>query len=148
MEGATRFMASHGELLLFLSSNPLYGVAAGMILTMIVQSSAATIGLTIAMASQGLLGIDAAIPIILGDNIGTTITAVLAALGTNRYAKQAAAAHVLFNLLGVAIFLSFLPFYKLVVVQTASDVGRQLVNAHTIFNVASKIGRASCRERV
>ena len=64
------------------------------------------------MASQGLLGIDAAIPIILGDNIGTTITAVLAALGTNRYAKQAAAAHVLFNFLGVAIFLSFLPFLQ------------------------------------
>ncbi|WP_299078027.1 Na/Pi cotransporter family protein [uncultured Fretibacterium sp.] len=139
MEGATRFMASHGELLLFLSSNPLYGVAAGMILTMIVQSSAATIGLTIAMASQGLLGIDAAIPIILGDNIGTTITAVLAALGTNRYAKQAAAAHVLFNLLGVAIFLSFLPLYKFVVVQTASDVGRQLANAHTIFNIVNTI---------
>ena len=91
------------------------------------------------MASQGLLGIDAAIPIILGDNIGTTITAVLAALGTNRYAKQAAAAHVLFNLLGVVIFFSFFPFYKFVVVQTASDVGRQLANAHTIFNVVNTI---------
>ena len=105
MESATRFMTSQGELLLFLSSNPVYGVLAGMIVTMLVQSSAATIGLTIAMASQGLLGIDAAIPIILGDNIGTTITAVLAAIGTNRSAKQAAAAHVLFNFLGVVLFL-------------------------------------------
>ena len=139
MESATRFMAAHGEFLLFLSSNPIYGVLAGTILTMIVQSSAATIGLTIAMASQGLLGIDAAIPIILGDNIGTTITAVLASLGTNRYAKQAAAAHVLFNLLGVIVFLCFLPFYKLVVIHTASDVGRQLANAHTIFNIVNTI---------
>ncbi len=139
MESATRFMASHGDFLLFLSSNPIYGVLAGTILTMIVQSSAATIGLTIAMASQGLLGIDAAIPIILGDNIGTTITAVLASLGTNRYAKQAAAAHVLFNLFGVIIFLAFLPLYKFVVVHTASDVGRQLANAHTIFNVVNTI---------
>ena len=139
MESATRFMTSHGELLLFLSSNPVYGVLTGMIVTMLVQSSAATIGLTIAMASQGLLGIDAAIPIILGDNIGTTITAVLAALGTNRYAKQAAAAHVLFNLLGVLIFLAFLPLYKQVVIHTASDVGRQLANAHTIFNIVNTI---------
>lgn len=139
MENATRFMASQGDFLLFLSSNPIYGVLAGTILTMIVQSSAATIGLTIAMASQGLLGIDAAIPIILGDNIGTTITAVLAALGTNRYAKQAATAHVLFNLFGVVIFLSFLPFYKLIVLHTASEVGRQLANAHTIFNIVNTI---------
>ncbi|RRD66298.1 Na/Pi cotransporter family protein [Fretibacterium sp. OH1220_COT-178] len=139
MESATKFMASQGDFLLFLGANPLYGVLAGTILTMIVQSSAATIGLTIAMASQGLLGLDVAIPIILGDNIGTTITAVLAALGTNRYAKQAAAAHVLFNLFGVLIFLIFLPFYKLVVIHTATDVGRQLANAHTIFNIANTI---------
>ncbi len=135
MESATAFMATKKDMLLFLGTKPVYGVLAGTILTMIVQSSAATIGLTIAMASQGLLGLDAALPIILGDNIGTTITAVLASIGTNRHAKQAATAHVLFNLFGVIIFLTILPLYKWAVVQTASDIGRQLANAHSIFNV-------------
>ena len=137
MEAATSFMASRGDLLLALSRNPILGVAAGAFITMIVQSSAATIGLTMAMASQGLIGIDAAIPIILGDNIGTTITAVLAAIGTNRSAKQAAAAHVLFNFLGVVLFLLFLPLYRTLVLRSASDVGRQIANAHTIFNVVN-----------
>lgn len=137
METATSFMASRGDLLLALSRNPILGVAAGAFITMIVQSSAATIGLTMAMASQGLIGIDAAIPIILGDNIGTTITAVLAAIGTNRSAKQAAAAHVLFNFLGVVLFLLFLPLYRTLVLRSASDVGRQIANAHSIFNVVN-----------
>ena len=56
-----------------------------------------------------------------------------------RYAKQATAAHVLFNLLGVLLFLAFLPLYKQVVIHTASDVGRQLANAHTIFNIVNTI---------
>ena len=106
---------------------------------MIVQSSAATIGLTMAMASQGLLSLDAAIPIILGDNIGTTITAVLAAIGTSRFAKQAAAAHVLFNFFGVILFMLFLPFYKGFVLLSATDIGRQLANAHSIFNVTNAV---------
>ena len=139
MESATAFMADRGDLLLALSRNPILCVAAGTIITMVVQSSAATIGLTMAMASQGLIGIDAAIPIILGDNIGTTITAVLAAIGTNRYAKQAATAHVLFNFLGVLIFMLLLPLYKSFVISSASDVGRQIANAHTIFNIVNTV---------
>ena len=86
------------------SHNPLMGVLAGTLLTLLVQSSAATVGLTIALGVQGLLPLHAAIPIILGDNIGTTITAVLASIGTDRTAKQACAAHVLFNVIGVCIF--------------------------------------------
>ncbi len=139
MEAATAFMAKRQDLFLALSRYPILGVLAGTFVTMIVQSSAATIGLTMAMASQGLLGLDSAIPIILGDNIGTTITAVLAAIGTNRSAKQAAAAHVLFNLFGVFIFMIFLPLYKSAVVHTASDIGRQLANAHSIFNTVNTV---------
>jgi phosphate:Na+ symporter len=139
MESATAFMAQRQDLFLALGKHPILAVLAGTIVTMIVQSSAATIGLTMAMASQGLLGLDAAIPIILGDNIGTTITAILASIGTTRTAKQAAGAHVLFNLLGVIIFMIFLPFYKALVVQTASDIGRQLANAHSIFNIVNTI---------
>ena len=139
MEAATPFLASHKDLLLALSRSPILGVAAGTFLTILVQSSAATIGLTMALASQGLLDIDAAIPIILGDNLGTTITAVIAAIGANRSAKQAAAAHVLFNLIGVIIFLCLFPIYRSLVLYSASEVGRQIANAHAIFNVANTI---------
>ncbi|MDR1979268.1 MAG: Na/Pi cotransporter family protein [Synergistaceae bacterium] len=139
MESATAFLATRQELFLALSRHPVLGVLAGTFVTMLVQSSAATIGLTMAMGSQGLLGLDAAIPIILGDNIGTTITAVLATVGVNRSAKQAAAAHVLFNLFGVVIFMLFLPFYKEIVLSSASDLTRQMANAHSIFNVTNTI---------
>jgi phosphate:Na+ symporter len=139
MESATAFLATRQELFITLSQHPILGVLAGTFVTMIVQSSAATIGLTMAMGSQGLLNLDAAIPIILGDNIGTTITAVLATIGVNRSAKQAAAAHVLFNLFGVIIFMIFLPFYKEVVLFSASDLNRQMANAHSIFNVTNTI---------
>jgi phosphate:Na+ symporter len=139
MENATAFLATRQEFFLALKDHPVWGVLSGMFVTMLVQSSAATIGLTMAMASQGLLGLDAAIPIILGDNIGTTITAVLAAIGTSRSAKQAAAAHVLFNLFGVVIFMIFLPFYKQLVLLSSADIVRQLANAHSMFNIVNTI---------
>ncbi|MDR1621659.1 MAG: Na/Pi cotransporter family protein, partial [Synergistaceae bacterium] len=139
MENGTAFFTASEDLFLALSRHPILGVLAGTIVTMIVQSSAATIGLTMAMGSQGLLSLDAAIPIILGDNIGTTITAVLATIGVNRSAKQAAAAHVLFNLFGVVIFMLFLPLYKEVVLFSASDLNRQMANAHSIFNVTNTV---------
>ena len=139
MESATAFLATRQELFLALSRRPVLGVLAGTFVTMIVQSSAATIGLTMAMGSQGLLSLDAAIPIILGDNIGTTITAVLATIGVNRSAKQAAAAHVLFNLFCVIFFMFFLPFYKEIVLASASDLNRQMANAHSIFNVTNTV---------
>lgn len=134
MEGAMAFLRDYKELFLLLGDNPILGVFAGTAITMLVQSSAATIGLTMAMASQGLLTLDAAIPIILGDNIGTTITAVIAATGANRSAQQTAAAHVLFNVVGVILFMLGLPLFKMAVAHTAADIGRQLANAHTMFN--------------
>ena len=93
MESSMSFLRNEKELFLMFSHNPLMGVLAGTLLTLLVQSSAATVGLTIALGVQGLLPLHAAIPIILGDNIGTTITAVLASIGTDRTAKQACAAH-------------------------------------------------------
>ena len=139
MKSSTHLMSGQRELLLLLSSNPILGIISGMLLTILIQSSAATIGLTIALASQGLLTLDAAIPIILGDNIGTTFTALLSAIGANRSAKQAAAAHMLFNLLGVIIFSLAFPLYKGLVVLTADTVGRQIANAHLIFNILNTI---------
>ena len=139
MKSASHIISQHKDLLLFLSRNPLTGVCAGIILTALIQSSAATIGLTIAVASQGLITLDAALPIILGDNIGTTLTAIVVSLNASRPAKQAAMGHVLFNLIGTVIFLTILPFYKEIVEATSPDIGRQIANAHTIFNVLNTI---------
>ena len=134
-------ISQHTDFILMLSRNPLTGVLAGMILTILIQSSAATIGLVIAIAvsSNGLIGLDAAIPIILGDNIGTTLTAIVVAMGATRPAKQAAAAHVLFNLIGTVIFLFAFPLYREIVVMSSPDIGRQIANAHSIFNVLNTV---------
>lgn len=135
MKSASHVISQYHDLLLMLSSNPITGVLAGIVLTALIQSSAATIGLTIAVASQGLITIDAALPIILGDNIGTTLTAIAVSLNASRPAKQAAMGHVLFNLIGSAIFLALLPVYRNLVTATSPDIERQIANAHTIFNV-------------
>lgn len=139
MEGAMKFLRTRQDLFLAFSHNPLLGVLAGTFLTMLVQSSSATVGLTIVMATQGLLDLNAAIPILIGNNIGTTITAVIASVGANREAKQAAASHVLFNVIGVVIFLLILPIFTSVVEATATGIARQLANAHTIFNVTNTL---------
>ena len=96
-------------------------------------------GLTIALGSQGLLPLDAAIPIIFGDNIGTTITAVLAAMGSGRAARQAAASHVMFNLIGVLVWLPLMPFYLGFIESTSSSIGHQIANAHSLFNICNTL---------
>jgi phosphate:Na+ symporter len=135
MESSMYFLRDSKDFFLQFSTNPLLGIMAGTLLTMIVQSSTATIGLTMAMAVQGLLTFEAAVPIIFGDNIGTTITAILSSLGTRRAAKQAALSHVLFNIIGVTIFMSILPLFEKFILMTSDDLARQLANTHTFFNV-------------
>lgn len=139
METAMSFLRDRQDLFLAFSETPFMGLAVGTLLTLLVQSSSATVGLTIALGMQGLLPLEAAIPIILGDNIGTTITAVLASFGTSRAAKQACAAHVLFNVIGVCIFLPLMPFYIGFIQSTASSIGHQIANAHTLFNVGNTL---------
>ncbi|MCL1875706.1 MAG: Na/Pi cotransporter family protein [Synergistaceae bacterium] len=134
-----REMKGSVEFFQMFSTNPLLGVLAGTLLTMLVQASSATIGLTMAMATQGLLTFEAAVPIILGDNIGTTITAVLSCIGTKRAAKQTALSHVLFNTIGVIIFISALPLFQRVVLMTSGDLARQLANTHTLFNIINTV---------
>ncbi|MGA1842885.1 MAG: Na/Pi cotransporter family protein, partial [bacterium] len=119
---------------------PILGVLAGMSITMIVQSSSATIGLLIALASSQLVTIDAAIPILLGDNIGTCITALLASIGTTLPAKRTALSHALFNIVGTIIVLLLLsPYEKLIVFLSKGNIARQIANAHTLFNVMNTI---------
>ncbi len=95
------------DLFVMFSKNPIFGVLVGIIFTVLLQSSSATIAIVQVLAFNGLISFEAAIPIILGDNIGTTITAQLAAAGANINAKRAAMAHSLFNVIGVAYMLLF-----------------------------------------
>jgi len=117
------------------SKSPITGIVTGMVVTMIVQSSSVTVGLVLALASVGLIDLRGAIPLILGDNIGTCITALLASMGTTISAKRTAIAHVTFKVLGVLLLLPFLPYYEKFVATTATSIMRQCANAHTIFNV-------------
>lgn len=127
------------------SYHPILGVLAGMFITMIIQSSSATVGLTLALIQAGLLTIDSAIPIILGDNIGTCITAALAAIGGNISAKRVAAAHFGFNIIGtIWALILLIPYKNLVILFTkyvtlTTDPVRQAANAHTLFNLTNTI---------
>lgn len=120
--------------------NPLTGVLAGAGFTALVQSSSATTGIIIVLAQQNLITIESGIPVILGANIGTCITAGLASIGTARDAKRVALAHVLFNVGGVLLFLFWIPQFAGLIHRLGdvfqSDTAREIANAHTIFNVA------------
>lgn len=139
MESSMSVLRTRSDIFLMFSENPFMGLLAGTLLTLVVQSSSATVGLTIVLGTQGLLPLEAAIPIVLGDNIGTTITAILASIGTKRSAKQACLAHVLFNVLGVCIFFPFIPLYTEFIAASASSIGHQIANAHTFFNLTNTI---------
>jgi phosphate:Na+ symporter len=120
------------------SEQPILGVLAGMTATMLIQSSSATVGLTMALAATGLIDLRGAICLVLGENIGTTITAQIASIGTNRAARRAAWAHTMFNVTGVTIMLVIMytsNFYVALVRSTSRDIMRQVANSHTLFNV-------------
>ncbi len=137
---------------IYFSGNPLLAVLAGALLTVIVQSSSATIGITIALATTGLIDFYAACAFVLGENIGTTITANIAAIGTNATARRAAFGHFLINILGVAYMLLFLKLFMVGVdfltpgdpnfinsEGIRPDIDRHIANLHTGFNIANMI---------
>ncbi len=132
--------------------NPLLAIAFGALFTALVQSSSATTGIIIVLASEGLISLDAGIPLVLGANIGTCITAALAAMGKPREAARAALVHVLFNTAGVVVWFFFIPWLADLVVwlspvseglegvaRMQADTPRQIANAHTIFNVSTTL---------
>jgi len=124
----TAFIANLGD-------QPLLGILIAALFSAIVHSSAATIGLALTLALQGVMPLAAALPILFGANIGTCATAVASSIGTSAEAKRVALAHVLFKVLGVALFLPFLEPFAGLVALTSADVPRQIANAHTLFNV-------------
>ena len=123
-----------------IGKNHFLGVLVGLTMTAILQSSSATTGILVALANSGNIDMNVAFPIILGCNIGTCVTAILAGLTANRTAKKAALLHLLFNIFGTVLFL---PFSDKVVTfvnyLTPDNVARQVANAHTIFNVVITI---------
>lgn len=136
------------DLIAKVSNMPVLGVAVGTLMTLVVQSSSATIAVLQNFAAQAgpdgvtsILGLTGAIPILLGDNIGTTITALLASIGQNKDAKRTAVAHCIFNISGCLLFIWFIkPFAALI--QYISPKGpeievisRQIANSHTVFNI-------------
>ena len=119
-------------------NSPILAFLAGLVLTAIIQSSSAAVGLVQVMAMQGLVTLDMAVFIILGSNIGTCVDALMAAVGGRPAAKQTALAHLFLNIFGsilIAILLSFLPLTELVRRLTPGDVVWQIANAHTLFKV-------------
>ena len=138
-----RTLQEFQDFTIMMSDNSLLGVAVGTIFTLIVQSSSATIGILQELFAQGLIDLNGALPVLFGDNIGTTITAVLASIGASVAARRAAAVHVLFNLIGATIFLLILPIFTDVIAMIQNSLGLNpqmtIAFAHGIFNVTNTI---------
>ena len=122
-----------------LGKNPFLGILVGMIFTGIIQSSSATTGLVIALAKQGLIDLPGAIPLILGANIGTCVTVLLASIGSAKEAKRMALIHLFFNVIGVILFSLVINKFIHLASLTGESVPRQIANAHTIFNIVTTL---------
>ena len=137
-------------------SNPVVGILAGAAFTALIQSSSASVGILQALALSGVIGLDSAVYVLFGQNIGTCITAVLAAIGTNRNAKRATLIHLMFNLIGTAIFTTLFVLFPIAAVVEGTlvlpgEVGRtlshliptdpmaQIAMTHTVFNITTTL---------
>ena len=133
-EPFTRMMASF--------SNPLLGILAGALFTALVQSSSASIGILQGLAMSGVIGLDSAVYVLFGQNIGTCITAVLAGMGASRAAKRTTLIHLMFNCIGTAMFTLicyFTPFVSLMQGFVPGDVPGQIAATHIVFNIVTTI---------
>ena len=152
MSDALNPLRSYDPFIQFMTSmqNPILAAGLGMIFTAVVQSSSATTGILIVMASQGLIQLEPAIAIALGANVGTCITAGLAAIGKPREAVRAAAVHTFFNVAGVLVWIGFIPqLAELAMLispaqehlsgthRLAAETPRQIANVHTFFNIVN-----------
>ncbi|MEE8358434.1 MAG: Na/Pi cotransporter family protein [Candidatus Hydrothermarchaeales archaeon] len=127
------------DALVSFSQHPVRGVAVSTIFTGIVQSSSATTALVVALGMADVITLRSAIPLLLGANIGTCITVLLASVGSRLTSKRAAVAHLIFNVVGVLIFLPFITPLANIVMLTSTNLPRQIANAHTIFNIVTTL---------
>ncbi|MBI4646308.1 MAG: Na/Pi cotransporter family protein, partial [Bacteroidia bacterium] len=135
--------------LLLQLKNPIYGIITGALFTVLIQSSGTAIGIFIVLATQGLLNLETSIPLILGANLGTTITGILASINTNREAKKVAYTFTMVKVIGILLMIGWLPYFSdivarispgiptsnAVIASFAEIVPRQIANAHTLFNI-------------
>lgn len=118
--------------------NPLLGVLVGVAVTALIQSSSASVGILQVIAAQGAIGLDAAVYVILGQNIGTCVTALIASIGTSKAAVRTAVMHLLFKVFGAILFLillQFIPFVDWLTALSPNDPMRQIANAHMFYNI-------------
>ncbi len=123
-------------------SNPLLGILAGALFTAVIQSSSASVGILQALAFEGLVPFSSAVFVLFGQNIGTCITAVLAAIGTSKSAKRTTVIHLMFNIIGTIVFTTLclaLPITDLIENITPGDVSAQIANMHTTFNIVTTL---------
>lgn len=123
-------------------SNPVLGILAGAIFTAVIQSSSASVGILQALATSGLIGLGNAVYVLFGQNIGTCITAILAAIGTNRNAKRTTIIHLMFNIIGTTIFTTvciLTPLTNVIEGFTPGNPAAQIANMHTLFNVVTTL---------
>ena len=140
MSGAVKPLADVPEFtnILLMFTNPILGVIAGAVLTAIIQSSSASVGILQALCVTGAVKYSAALPIIMGQNIGTCVTALISCVGTNKNAKRAAVVHLMFNVIGVAVLLTVFCIVKAifapVLLNNAASMAGIAV-AHSVFNI-------------
>ena len=123
-------------------SNPLLGILVGAVFTAVIQSSSASVGILQALAATGMIPLSSAVYVLFGQNIGTCITAVLASIGTKVNARRTTVIHLMFNIIGTAIFTVICmvtPYVSLVESITPGDPVAQIANAHTIFNIVTTL---------
>lgn len=154
MSGATTPLRSWPPFLELMQQmhHPMAGIAVGAVFTAVVQSSSATTGIVIVLASGGFISLDAGIALIFGSNIGTCVTALLSSFGKPREALQASVVHVVFNIVGVLLWVAFIPQFAeftrtispissqpSVSAQESAQIPRQIANAHTVFNIVNAL---------
>ena len=122
-----------------LGQSVLLALLAGTLFSALLHSSSATAGIVMVLSSQGLISLPMAIAMVLGSNVGTCITGVMAAIGSSPAAKRVALSHVILNMVGVVIFLPLINPFTDLIVQTANNLPRQIANAHTAFNLISTL---------
>lgn len=129
------------DFMIQLQDQPILALIVGTVFTVIVQSSSATIGILQTIADEGMISLAGALPILFGDNIGTTITAVLASIGASVVAKRTALAHVIFNVVGSILFMLILPIVLKVVLFLGDGVNirMQIAYAHGLFNTVNAL---------
>lgn len=145
MEISMRPLASMPEfknLIVTLGAHPILGVLVGLGMTATVQSSSATIGILMALAANSGIGLEVALPVLFGDNIGTCATALLASIGTGKNARRAALIHLTFNTIGTIIFMLALKPVLYLIPLLGGDIQRQIANSHTLFNVTNTLLQA------